>query len=177
MITQTEFQMEEAIKKWNILFILGFALLAGVFLASLSRDDWYLFQTIGVGQFVILTLATARLIRLLCYDNITLFLREFFLDVSTVKQVEGGVEHYERVPSENSFKRTVSKLLNCPWCVGIWIILVLLWLYSNFPALYFLYFILAISQLAGMIQLGTNLVGWNAEYKKVKVEKLTEKLQ
>ncbi len=176
MITQEEFQMEEAIKKWNMFFILLFAVAAGAFLISFSRHDWYFFQAIGLSEIIVLTLAVARIIRLLCYDNITLFIREFFLDVRTVKQVEGGVEQYERVPSEKPFKRTVSKLLNCPWCVGIWITLGLLWLYSAFPILFFFYILLAISQLAGMIQLGTNLVGWNAEYKKVKVEKLTEKL-
>lgn len=172
MITQKEFQMEEAIKRWNIAFIFLFIILASVFLFSLTPHDWYLFQRFGLGEVIIFILAVARLIRLLCYDNITLFLRELFLDVTTVKQVEGGIEHYERVPSENSFKATVSKLLNCPWCVGIWIALGLFWLYSVFPAVYLLFILLAISQVAGMIQLGTNLVGWNAEYKKVKTEKL-----
>lgn len=175
MITQKEFQMEEAIKLWNMVFILAFAVLVGLFLISFERGEWYFFQTLGIGEIFIITLAVARLIRLLCYDNITLFLREFFLDVRTVKQLEGGVEHYERVPSENSCKRTIAKLLNCPWCVGIWITLVLLWLYSNYPSLYFLYVILAISQLAGMLQITTNFLGWSAEHKKIKVEKLTEK--
>lgn len=172
MITQEEFQMEEAIKKWNIFFILLFVVAAGMFLLSLSREDWYFFQGITTGEVVILTLAVARLLRLFCYDNITLFIREFFLDVRSVKQVEGGVEHYERVPSENSFKRTISKLLNCPWCMGIWLTLALLWLYSNFSILYFFYIILAISQLAGMLQIFTNFLGWSAEHKKNKVEQL-----
>jgi hypothetical protein len=86
--------------------------------------------------------------------------------------VEGGVEHYERVASENTFKRTVSKLLNCPWCIGIWLTLVLLWLYSNFPVAYIFYIILAISQLAGMLQIFTNFLGWSAEHKKNKASNL-----
>lgn len=160
-------------KKWNMFFMLLFAALAGVFLLCLTqREDFYFFEGISIVEIIILILATARFLRLLCYDNITLFLREFFLDVRTVKQVEGGVEHYERVPSESPFKRTVSKLLNCPWCMGIWIALVLFWLYISFPILYFFYVILAISQIAGMIQLGTNLVGWSAEYKKSQTEKI-----
>lgn len=172
MITQQEFQMEEAMKKWNVGFILFFAVLVAVFLFSLDRREWYFFQGITFGEIIILTLAVARLLRLFCYDNITLFIREFFLDVRTVKQVEGGVEHYERVPSENTFKRTVSKLLNCPWCIGIWLTLALLWLYSNFPVVYIFYVILAISQLAGMLQIFTNFLGWSAEHKKNKANSL-----
>lgn len=172
MITQQEFQMEEAIKRWNIFFIFLFAVLAGMFMLSLNREDLYFFRSFGLGEMIIFMLAVSRLIRLFCYDNVTLFVREAFLDVSTVKQVEGGVEHYERVLSENSFKRTVNKLLNCPWCVGIWLTLGMLWLYINFPIFYFLAIILAISQVAGMIQLGTNFVGWSAEHKKAKTEKL-----
>lgn len=172
MITQNEFQMEEAIKRWNIFFILLFVVLAGAFLLSLSREEWYVLQEISLGGIIIMMLAVARLIRLLCYDNITLFLREAFLDVRTVSQLEGGIEHYERVPSEVPFKRTVSKLLNCPWCVGIWITLGVLWLYSNFSVFYFLYVILAISQVAGMIQLGTNFVGWSAEHKKSQTQQI-----
>ena len=166
MITQKEFQMEEAIKKWNVFFIVLFALLISIFLLSLDRQDWYFFQGISTGEVIVLTLAVARLLRLICYDNITLWLRESFLDVRTVKQVEGGVEHYERVASENPFKRTVSKLLNCPWCIGIWLTLGLLWVYSIFPLVYFFFVILAISQLAGMLQITTNLLGWSAEHKK-----------
>lgn len=172
MITQKEFQMEEAIKKWNILFTLLFALLVAIFLFTFEKGDRFFFQGFGLGPAIILFLAVARIIRLLCYDNITLFIREAFLDVRTVKQVEGGVEHYERVASENSFKRTVSKLLNCPWCIGVWVTLVVLWLYRDFPILYFAYIILALSQLASMVTMGASFVGWNAEYKKLKTEKL-----
>lgn len=172
MITQQEFQMEEAIKKWNIFFTLLFAVLLAVFLFTFERGDRHFFQSFGLGQAIIIFLAGARIIRLLCYDNITLFIREAFLDVRTVKQVEGGVEHYERVLSENPFKRTVYKLVNCPWCIGVWVTLGVIWLYRDFPILYFAYVILALSQLASMVTMGANFVGWNAEYRKLKTEKL-----
>lgn len=174
MITQQEFQMEEAIKKWNIFFTILFAVLVAVFLLTFERGDRYFIQGTGLGQFIILFLAVARIIRLLSYDNITLFIREFFLDVRTVKQVEGGIEHYERVLSENPFKRTVYKLLNCPWCTGVWVTLLVIWLFRDFPIFYFAYIILALSQLASMVTMGASFVGWNAEYKKLKAEKLQD---
>jgi hypothetical protein len=171
MITQQEFRMEEATKRWNIFFILLFIVLATLLINSLDEQSWYFLEAISFGEIIVIVLAVARLIRLFCYDNITLFLREFFLDVRIVKQAEGGVEQYERIPSENPFKHTVYKLLNCPWCTGIWITLGLVWVYSYYPVLYFLFVILAISQLAGMLQLSTNLLGWSAEHKKNQANK------
>lgn len=172
MISQEEFQMEEAIKRWNMLFTVLFAFLIALFLFTFEKKDWYFFQSVGIGEITILSLAIARIIRLLCYDNITLFVREAFLDVRTVKQVEGGIEQYERVPSESTFKRTIGKLLNCPWCIGVWISLFVFWFYRDFPVLYFVFLILALSQVASMVQMFASLLGWNAEYKKMKTQKL-----
>lgn len=172
MITQEEFKMEEGIKNWNMLFTVLFALLIAVFLVTFEKRDWYFFQNIGISEITILSLAIARIIRLLCYDNITLFLREAFLDVKTVKQVEGGIEQYERIPSENTLKRTAAKLLHCPWCIGVWVSLFSFWLYRDFPVLYFVFLVLALSQLASMIQMFASTLGWSAEYKKIRTQKL-----
>lgn len=173
MITQEEFQKEEAVKRWNIFFVFLFIFLAFLFLLTFDRRGIFVFQNITLLEIAILTLAVARMIRLISYDNIALFVREAFLDVKRVRQVEGGIEHYERVESENAFKRTVSKLLNCPWCLGVWVTLIFVWLFREFPLMYFLFVILAISQLASFVQILANLFGWSAEQKKIQTEKIS----
>ncbi|OGI22513.1 MAG: hypothetical protein A2808_03375 [Candidatus Moranbacteria bacterium RIFCSPHIGHO2_01_FULL_55_24] len=170
-MTQSEFRMEENIKNWNMAAIVLFAILAYAGFAYLL-DSGMLLMGISLGDFIILSLAILRLVRLLAYDNITLFIREAFMDVNRVKYAEGGEEFVERVPSENSFKRTISKLLNCPWCTGVWVALVVLFLYQAFPMLWILFLLLALSSFASLLHLLSIMMGWNAELKKVQATQL-----
>lgn len=170
-MTQEEYRMEESIKHWNILAIAVFVLLSiAAFICLSSRDALY--YGISLGDFLILSLAILRVIRLVSYDNITLFLREAFLDAKKVRYADEGEEFIERVPSENSFKRTVSKLLNCPWCVGVWIALGVAYLYFAYPMAWIFFLILALSSVASLLQLLSNFLGWSAEYRKAQVARL-----
>ncbi len=173
-MTQKEYQMEERIKLWNILAVAFFVLLSVLALRCLGARG-VLLEYLSVGDFVILALAILRIIRLIAYDNITLFLREIFLDAKTVRYAEEGEEFIERVASENSFKRTVAKLLNCPWCLGVWVTLFVLYFYLAYPGLWIIFVLLALSAVASFLQVFANLVGWNAEYRKIATEKITDK--
>jgi Protein of unknown function (DUF1360) len=171
-MTQKEHEMEEQIKMWNIVAMVVFvalAVLAFRCLEARSAIVWLSF-----GEVLLLSLATMRIIRLVAYDNITLFLREAFTDVKKVRFVEGGEDSYERVPSENSFKRTVSKLLNCPWCIGVWIALGVVYVYLVYPESYIFFVVLAIAGIASLLQMLANLLGWKAEYKKIATQKLSQ---
>jgi hypothetical protein len=171
-MTQKEYQMEEKIKQWNILAVVLFVILAVLAVRCLEVRGITL-QYLSLGDFMILSLAIMRIIRLIAYDNITLFLREAFLDVKTVRYAEEGEEFIERVPSESSFKRTIAKLLNCPWCLGVWVALFVVYIALVFPSLWIIFVLLALAGVASLIQVLTNLIGWNAEYRKVATEKLT----
>jgi len=173
-MTQKEYQMEEQIKRWNIVAIGIFVILAVLAIRCLDARDIQL-QYLSLGDFMILALAIMRVIRLIAYDNITLFLREAFLDVKTVRYAEEGEEFIERVPSENSLKRTISKLLNCPWCLGVWVALFVLYFALVYPSLWIIFVLLALSGVASLIQIAANLMGWNAEYRKLATEKITDK--
>ncbi len=164
--------MEEKIKQWNMVAIGVFALLAVWAFRCLEIRGASAY--LSIGDFVIISLAVLRVIRLVAYDNITLFLREAFLDVKTVSLAPGGEEFVERVPSENSFKRTIAKLLNCPWCIGVWATLVVMYLYLAYPGLWIAFVLLAISSVASILQLITNLLGWRAEHAKIATTKLIE---
>lgn len=166
--------MEEQIKRWNIVAIIIFVILTILALRCLSARGIEL-QYLSLGEFLILALAIMRIIRLVAYDNITLFLREAFLDAKTVRYAEEGEEFIERVPSENSFKRTVDKLLNCPWCLGVWVSLFVLYFALAYPSLWIIFVLLALAGVASLIQIVANLIGWNAEYRKIATEKITDK--
>lgn len=173
-MTQQEYQMEEKIKQWNIVAIVVFVVL-GVLAFRCLEARGVLYTYLGIGDFLILALAILRVIRLVAYDNITLFLREAFLDVKTVSYAEGSEEFVERVPSTNSFKQTIAKLLNCPWCIGVWATLVVMYLYLAYPVLWVVFALLAVSSIASILQLVTNLLGWRAEHEKIATQKLMEK--
>jgi Protein of unknown function (DUF1360) len=170
-MTQTEYQMEQKIKLWNMVAMAVFGVLGYLAFQCLASRGM-LEQHFSLGEFLILSLAILRIIRLVAYDNIALVLREAFLDVKKVSYAEGGDEFVERVPSENSFKRTMAKLLNCPWCIGVWIAFFVLYLYLAYPGLYIVFVLLALASAASLLQVSINLIGWNAEYKKIQTGQL-----
>lgn len=138
---------------WNIVFSLFFAglVVSGfVFLAGEGR----LLADIPVLDLVLMALATFRLVRLFTYDHITAFLREWL-----------GVSR------PGTFLGTVNDLLRCPWCTGVWFSFLGYFGYCfSRGAVMPLILMLAIAALASFFQIFANLVGWNAEDKKLDVK-------
>jgi hypothetical protein len=166
-MTEQEYKLHQGVKVWNIVasvFFVGLCLFMYFVFVSL-RPDFSLQQIVYFDLFI-LALATHRLIRLFIYDNITLFIREAFQDLEVQDEL------YKYVNSENAFKLTVHKLLNCPWCLGVWIAFVSAFFYFTFPVLQFVFIILAFASVASLLILLTNLLGWSAEEKKLKVQKM-----
>jgi len=84
---------------------------------------------ISVFDFLILGLATFRLTYLFVNDAVMDFLRDYF------GKFERGVG------------KSISELITCPWCVGIWIALLVGFLYFLSPLAWFFFFILALAGL------------------------------
>jgi hypothetical protein len=159
--------LHRQVKVWNVVasvFFVGLCLFMYFVFVSLQPN--FSLQQIVYFDLLILALATHRLIHLFIYDNITLFIRELFLDL----EIQDGL--YKFVNSKNSFKLTMHKLLNCPWCLGVWIAFVSAFFYFTFPALQIVFIILAFSSIASLLILLTNLFGWSAEEKKLKVKEM-----
>lgn len=102
-------------------------------------------QTIPPFDFILLCLATFRSVRLVAYDKILLFVRDYFEQ------------------SEKGFKRAMFNLLQCPWCVGIWIALGLTFGYFVFPVAWYFILLLALAGVGSFMQIVINLIGWRAE--------------
>lgn len=89
---------------------------------------------IGVFDFLLLVLATFRIIRLVTYDKITEFVRDYFASY------------------DNSFAKTIKFLVNCVWCVGIWAALFCVAMYYFTPFGWIFLLLLAVSGLASFLQ-------------------------
>lgn len=111
---------------------------------------------ISLFDFVLLSLATFRLIRLLVYDRITEFVRDWFF-----------AEPYPGKCPESGFKASVGHLFGCPWCMGVWIGLFVVFLYYLTPLVWFPILVLAVSGTASAIQIFANMIGWKAENLKI----------
>lgn len=125
---------------WHIAFTLAFLLLFALF-TSIFNTQGSLTHDIPILDFIVLILATFRLIRLFTYDIVTHYLRKYF------SQFESG-------PGKTTYQ-----LLNCPWCVGIWAALAVYFLYFISPYTWYLLLILAISGAASSIQITIWKVG------------------
>ncbi|KUP09008.1 sporulation protein [Bacillus coahuilensis m2-6] len=97
-------------------------------------------------EFLLLTLATFRLTRLLVFDRIFEFIRRPFLT-----EVEEDGEVYI-VPKENGLVGWIGELISCYWCTGVWSAALLYACYMFVPYSDPLIYILGIAGVAALIE-------------------------
>ncbi len=142
---------------WNFVFSTFFIVLVIMGSIILDGESHKSIAELTLFDFIIMTLATWRLIRLFIYDAITKFFREQFWNA---KKTKSG---YVLEKPKSGPRRTLADLFSCPWCFGAWAGAVVVFLYLLTPlALYPLIF-LAVSAVATFLQLVTNLIGHQAE--------------
>ena len=83
-------------------------------------------------EFILLSLASFRLTRLIVYDKITAFLRKPFFDEVEKKNKKGEVEIYI-IPKKSGIKGWIGELLSCYWCTGIWSAIIIVAALFFFP--------------------------------------------
>ncbi len=171
-MTPEEFRDYQNVKIWNIFLIIAF-LLVGAWMIDYLDDSTGFPSTISAFDFFILVLATFRLIRLVSYDAIFQFVHEFFMR-KIVAVGSSGERIISYVQEPRGLKRAMAILLGCLWCTGIWISLFATFIYFAIPESWVVFFALAVSGLAGVFQLVANLIGWNAEGKKLAVQREKE---
>jgi len=149
---------------WNVVFLLFFLCLIFMGAVIIESIGYKTYSTLTLTDFVLITLATFRIIRLVVYDKIFAFFREQFYDATEYK---GKVV---LVKPESGPRRTLADLLSCPWCFGVWASATVSFLYLLTPYAFFPTLLLALSSVATFLQLLANLVGWKAEQLKNEVE-------
>lgn len=140
--------MNNRLALWNIAFSLFFILLLLIGIQWLFATNRFT-PYVPLADFLLMALAIFRLIRLFSYDLITKFYRDWL-----AKQ------------PEDSFLGTLSALMHCPWCSGLWFSYAVVFFYFATPISIPLILILALAGVASIIQILANLIGWSAEYKK-----------
>lgn len=150
--------MKPEIKKkiWNAVFSVIFIVLLVLFGICLSTNNISL--ELGVFEFILLALATYRLIRLVVNDKVMLFFRDWF----TVKEPTGIFD-------------TIHDLITCPWCFGVWGALIIAAIYYLIPFGELFIIIMALAGLGTVFQLLANLVGWTTQYQKAKTQEFEKK--
>lgn len=158
---------------WNLAFSVLYAVL-------LALSLWYFYATyrvvpryIEVWDFFLIALAIFRITRLVVYDKITQFLRDAFLRSRQLLGEDGRV-YIERSPYPGGPMRTMSDLLACPWCTGMWAALVVVFCYFAFPWAWYPIVLLAVSAVGNVMQLIANAIGWRAEDLKLDVAQKSE---
>lgn len=151
---------------WSVVFSLFFLILmvmGAIILETEARIAWVDLTTF---DYIIMLLASWRLTRLFVYDSITRFLREQFMDV--IKAGRG----YKLQTPKNGPRRLLAELFACPWCTSVWTsaIVVFIYMLTEYSVLPFM--LLGMSAVVSVLQIGTNLLGYNAERAKNQSELL-----
>jgi hypothetical protein len=146
---------------WNIIFSVFFFCVVVVALWRLYSNFNTFPDGIAVFDAILLAFAAFRLTRLVVYDKITRFFREWFVEARDI--THEGKTYVELRPIGHGFKHTIHDLLNCPWCVGLWAGLIVSYVYFMYPWGWFVILFLAISGVGSLLQLWANSMGWRAE--------------
>ena len=99
---------------WNVVFLIFFLCIAFLATVILESEATKTYKTLTFFDYIVIALASFRLIRLVVYDKVFAFLREQFYDVIEYK----GTIVLEK--PEKGVRRTLNELLMCPWCFGLW---------------------------------------------------------
>ena len=114
---------------WNIVFLFLSVLVFYVFVRYFRPDAPEALARMTAFQFVVLALAAFRLTRLFVSDHITQWLRDIFFIITEETNSETGVMVLVRRKHAQGFRRIMADLLECSWCMGIWMAFFVIILY------------------------------------------------
>ncbi len=146
---------------WNMIFSVFFFCVLVVALWSIYKEFSSFPRSLSWLEVTMLSFASFRITRLVVYDKITRFFREWFVDKREV--VYEGTRVVELTSPKDGFRQTIHDLLACPWCVGLWAGLISSYVYIMYPWGWFVVLFLAVSGAGSLLQLLGNALGWRAE--------------
>lgn len=100
------------------LILMGvFASLCTAFATWLRRSGRKLPERIGLGDMLVVSVATHKAARLIAKDRVTSPIRAPF---TRFEHDDGPGEVAER-PRGRGLRRSIGELISCPYCLGVWI--------------------------------------------------------
>lgn len=158
---QTTIRPKEDQNFWNFVFsVFFFVVVVGAILALWKIRAFYP-TVVTPFDAVLMVLAAFRMTRLVVYDKVSRFFREWFLDSREIEQ--DGKTVIELTVPEAGMRRTLHDLVDCPWCIGMWSALIITLSYFIFPWAWFVILFLAVAGASSFIQVAANALGWDAE--------------
>jgi membrane protein YdbS with pleckstrin-like domain len=145
---------------WNFVFSVFFIFVLIAALMFMQKERGGYLVSVPPFDALLIALASFRVTRLIVYDKISRWFRDLF-----------------DVKSGNGLRHTIGDLLSCPWCIGFWSALILVVAYFVYDWAWTVIFFLAVAGVGSLVQLYANKVGWQAEYKKLKVQVLERDMQ
>ena len=122
---------------WSAFFFFGAIVLVGYLLEKRNVD----IRELRLKEALVIILATYRMTRILVFEKIFKYLR----DVLKRRQ-----DFY--------VIGTLHSIITCPWCMGVWVTLIIIVFYFLVPYGALLVYVLALAGLASMVILFSNLL-------------------
>jgi hypothetical protein len=143
-------------KFWNFMATIIYIVLI-ILLGYALKQKGVKIEEIRIREVLLLALASYRLTRILVFDKIFKFFRDFF-----------------RSKSQLHVFYVVKEILGCPWCAGIWVALFNVALYFLVPFGNLFIYLLAIAGVASFFVIFVNYFGLSVEEKQHTVKSLKE---
>lgn len=160
---------------WNFVFSIFFAVVLVVAVYEMNMLRGGFLVSVPPFDALLMALATFRLTRLIVYDKIARWFRELFADVRHYEK--DGTKWVEVCPHGSGIRATLYDLLQCPWCIGIWAALVVMFSYFVFVWAWSVIFFLALAGVGSLLQVIANGIGWRAELLKLQAHEQDKDLR
>ena len=143
---------------WSIIILVVLVVVFAVFMIFFGPEAAGALSGITSFQFVVLSLATFRLTRLLATDNVMLWLRDMCVNVNEKTNPETGLLCIVREKPLKGFRLLLANLFECQWCVSVWAAFIVAVFYISvvldvFPLGRVVIYVLALAGAASLIQI------------------------
>jgi hypothetical protein len=129
---------------WSAFFFFGMVVLVGYLLEKNGVD----IEDITLKEAIVIILASYRMTRILVFEKIF----KYFRDVLKKRE-------------SNYVIGTLSSIITCPWCAGVWVTLTIVVFYFLVPYGNLLAYVLALAGIASIVILYSNMMHMKTEHK------------
>lgn len=119
----------ESLYFWNMIATIVFVVVVIKIVAITGDSAMRVIAEISPFHFLLISLTTFRLTRLFVADHITAWIRDLCMKKVSINDPLTGAIFVRQEKYTKGFRRLISDILGCPWCVGVWVALGTLMLY------------------------------------------------
>lgn len=129
---------------WSAFVFFGLVILVAYLLKEKGID----IEDITLKEAVVIILASYRMTRIIVFEKIFKYLRDVFKKRDNLYVIG-----------------TLSNIITCPWCAGVWVTLIIIVFYYLVPFGILLAYVLAMAGLASLVILYSNMLQMRADRK------------